>query len=94
MNDETLRSYYMWQHLVNEDNNYFKALFTPDTNSKRGCICMMDFRNSRIQKNHMLLLHYNQTGGNRINQQQPVIVLQRGPIKYFSIKFQYILFSE
>lgn len=36
----------------------------------------------------MFLLHRNQTGSNRTNQQLPVNVLQRGQIKYFSINYQ------
>ena len=68
MNDETLRSHYIWQHLVNEDNAFFKDLFTPGTNFKGCDICMMDFNYPRARKNHMFLLHYNQAGGNRRNQ--------------------------
>ena len=33
------------------------------------------------------LLHYNQMGGNRRNQQLPKNVLRRGPITYFSINY-------
>ena len=35
----------------------------------------------------MFLLHYNQMGGNRRNQQLPINILQRGPLKYFSIDY-------
>ena len=86
MNDETLRSY-IWQHLVNENNSYFQDLFAPDTNLKRCNNCLMDFKNSRIKK-ITFLFHYNQTGGSRMNQQLPVNVLRRGPVKYFSINYQ------
>ena len=48
---------------------------------------MMDSNYPRARKNHMFLLHYNQMGGNRRNQQLPINVLKRGPIKYFSINF-------
>ena len=72
LSDETLKNHYIWQHLVNEDNCYFKDLFTPDVNL-RGCdICKILFKNSRTRKNHMFLLHYNQMGGNRRNQQLPI----------------------
>ena len=72
LSDETLKNHYIWQHLVNEDNCYFKDLFTPDVNL-RGCdICKIFFKNSRTRKNHMFLLHYNQMGGNRRNQQLPI----------------------
>ena len=53
MRDETLRSHYIWQHLVNKDNNYFKDLFTPGTNFKGCDICMMDFQNPKNRKNHV-----------------------------------------
>ena len=36
----------------------------------------------------MFLLHYNQTGGSRTDEQLPVNVLRRGPLKYFSINYQ------
>ena len=45
MSDETLRSHYTWQHLVNENNSYFQDLFAPDTNLKRCDVCLMDFKN-------------------------------------------------
>ena len=85
--EETLKNHYIWQRLVNEDSCYFKDLFTPDINL-RGCnICKIDFKNSRTWKNHMFLLHYDQMGGNRWNQQLPINVLRRGPITYFSINY-------
>ena len=72
LSDETLKNHYIWQHLVNEDNFYFKDLFAPDVNL-RGCdICKIFFKNSRTRKNNMFLLHYNQMGGNRRNQQLPI----------------------
>ena len=35
----------------------------------------------------MLLFHYSQAGGSRLNQQLPLNVLRRGRIKYFSINY-------
>ena len=35
----------------------------------------------------MFLLHYNQMGGKRRNQQLPINILKRGSIKYFSINY-------
>ena len=35
----------------------------------------------------MFLLHYNQMGGNRRNQQLPINILKRGSVKYFSINY-------
>ena len=87
LTDETLKNHYIWQHLVNEDNCYFKDLFKPDINH-RGCdICKIDFKNSRTRKNHMFLLHYNQMGCNRRNPQLLINVLRKGPITYFSINY-------
>ena len=88
MSDETVRSHYIWQHLVNENNSYFQELFLPDTNLKRCDICLMNFKNLKMQKNHMFLLHYNQAGGSRTNQHLPVNLLRRDPVKYFSINYQ------
>ena len=34
VNDESLKNHYIWQHLVNEEDCYFKDLFTHDTNNK------------------------------------------------------------
>ena len=87
-NNENLRSHYIWQHLINEDNNHFKDLFAPGTNFKGCDICMLDFKNSRIKKNNMFLLHCTQTGGSRTDQQLPVNILRRGPVKHFSINYQ------
>ena len=87
LSDETLKNHYIWQHLVHKCNCYFKDLFTPEINL-RGCnIFKIDFKNSITRKNHMLLLHYNQMGGNRRNQKLPINVLRRGPITYFSINY-------
>ena len=35
----------------------------------------------------MFLFHYNQAGCSRMNQQLPINVLRRGPVKYFSIRY-------
>ena len=35
----------------------------------------------------MFLFHYNQAGCSRMNQQLPINVLRRGPVKYFSISY-------
>ena len=35
----------------------------------------------------MFLIHYSQMGGNRTNQQLPINILKRGPIKYISINY-------
>ena len=49
---------------------------------------MIYFPNERFRKNHMFFFHYNQAGASRRNQQLPVNVLHRGPVKYFNINFQ------
>ena len=83
--DETLKAHYIWQHSINENEYFFKDLFLPDNNLKSCDKCIMKFKNCRLKKNHMFLFHYNQTGGSRLNQQLPINVLKRGPIKYFSV---------
>ena len=43
----------------------------------------------------MFLFHYSQAGGSRLNQQLPINVLRRGPIKYFSVNYnQYKNFNN
>ena len=32
IDDEKLRSHYIWQHLINENNEYFEDLFLADNN--------------------------------------------------------------
>ena len=49
MSDETLKTHYIWQHSVNENNYFFKELFSPN-NSKRCDTCEMKFKNSRLEK--------------------------------------------
>ena len=85
--DETLRSHYIWQHSINENNEFFEDLFLPDNNLRRCKKCMMEFKNSMVRKNHMFLLHCNQSGGSRINQQLPVNAVKRGQITYYSVNF-------
>ena len=67
MSDETLKTHYIWQHSTNENNYLFKG-FLPDNNSKRCNSCMLEFKNCRLKKSNMFLLHYNQVGGSRMNQ--------------------------
>ena len=50
MSDETLKTHYIWQHSVNENNYFFKELFSPDNNSKRCDTCEMEFKNCRQKK--------------------------------------------
>ena len=87
MTDETLRTHYIWQHSVNENEYFFKDLFLPGNNLKSCNRCMMEFKNCRVKKTHMFLFHYNQAGDSRMNQQLPINVLRRGPVKYFSINY-------
>ena len=47
----------------------------------------MEFKNSMVRKNHMFLLHCNQSGGSRINQQLSVNAVKRGQITYYSVNF-------
>ena len=87
LSDETLKNHCIWQHLVSEDNCCFKDLFTLDTNTKNCDICGIHFKSAKTRKNRMFLLHYNQMGGKRRNQQLPINILKRGSIKYFSINY-------
>ena len=87
MTDETLRTDYIWQHSVNENEYFFKDLFLPDNNLKSCDRCMMEFKNCRVKKTHMFLFHYNQAGGSKLNQQLLINVLRRGPVKYFSTNY-------
>ena len=87
MSDETLITHYIYGHSINANGNFFKDLFLPDNNLKSCEKCMMEFKSCRLKKNHMFLFHYNQSGGNTLNQQLPVNTLKRGPITYFSINF-------
>ena len=87
LSDETLKNHCIWKHLVNEDDCCFKDLFTLVTNTKSCDICGIHFKSARTRKNCMFLLHYNQMGGNRRNQQLPINILKRGSIKYFSINY-------
>ena len=49
---------------------------------------MMEFKNCRLKKiPHVFIPLYSQAGDSRLNQQLPINVLRRGPIKYFSINY-------
>ena len=76
----------MWHHSINENNYFFRELFSPDSVSKQRDECKLEFKNCRLKKNHNFLLYYNQVGGRR-TQQLPISVLRRGPIFYYSINF-------
>ena len=83
---ENLRGQYISEHLVDDNNESFRELFTPDTNSKRCHICEIKFENCRMKKNHMFLLHYEQAGGRGLNQ-PPINIVHCTPNKYFIITF-------
>ena len=59
IDDEKLRSDYIWQHLINENNEYFEDFLLADNNLKRCEKCMMRFENCGLRKKPMFLLHYN-----------------------------------
>ena len=77
MNDETLNYHYIWYTSSMKIIFFFQDLFSPDNNLRSCDKCMMYFGNGRLRKNHMFLLHYNQTGSSRTNQQLPANVLHR-----------------
>ena len=63
-------------------------LFSRDNSSKRCNVFKMIFKICRLNKNHNSLLHYNQVGDSRMNQQLSVNILRRGSIMYYTINFQ------
>ena len=83
---DVLKPDYLYYHSINENNYFFRELFSPDNVSKRFDECKLEFKNCRLKKDHNFLLHYQQTGG-RGNQQLPLNVLRRDPITYFSINY-------
>ena len=86
-NDDVLKLHYQYYHFIKESNYFFRELFSPDNSSKRCDECKIEFKNSRLKKDHNFLVHHQQTGGS-MNQQLPVNILRRGPIIYYSINFQ------
>ena len=56
MTDETLRTHYIWQHSINENDYFFKDLFSSDNNLKSCDKCMMEFKNCRVKKKHVFVL--------------------------------------
>ena len=88
MSDKTIKMYYIWHHSINENNNFFMELFSRDNSSKRCNVFKMIFKICRLNKNHNSLLHYNQVGDSRMNQQLSVNILRRGSIMYYTINFQ------
>ena len=87
MSDETLKMHYIWHHSINENDYFFRELFSPNNNSKRSDECKMEFKNCRLKKNRNFLLPYNQVASSRMNRQLPVNVLRRGPIMNYTINF-------
>ena len=81
------KAHYIWQHSINENNYFFKELFSPNNNSKKCDTCEVKFKNCRLEKKQNFLLHYNQVGGSRMNRQLPINILRGDPINYYSINF-------
>ena len=67
MSVQILRGRYISEHLVDDNNDTFRDLFSPDTNSRRCHICELEFGKYKMKKNHKFLLYYNQSGGSRMN---------------------------
>ena len=90
--ESVLKKHYVNYHFINDQDIFFKDLFTPDTNDKTCRFCKETFKSSRSKKNHMFLFHYGkhqQMGGNRGPRTSalPINVLKRGPVTYYSINF-------
>ena len=81
-----LKSHYVLNHFINENNYFYWELFSPDNVLKRCDEWKTEFESCRLKKNHNFFFHYNQVRGSR-NQQLPINVLKRGPITYYSISF-------
>ena len=87
---EIAKNYYIFYHLINKSNCFFKELFLPDTenvHSKRCDECQMKFKNCRQKKNYSFLVHREQQVGGSTNQQLPQNILGRGVITYYSINY-------
>ena len=90
--ESVLKRHYIDYHFINDQDIFFKDLFTPDTIDKMCQFCNETFKSSRSKKKHMFLFHYGkhqQIGGNRglRTSTLPINVLKRGPITYYSINF-------
>ena len=87
---EIVKNNYIFYHLINKNNYFFKELFLPDAeniHSKRYNKCQMQFKNYRQKKNHSFLVHKEQQVGGSTNQQLPQNILGRGVITYYSINY-------
>ena len=84
--DDVYKSHYQDYHSINENDYFFRELFSPDGVLQRCDECKLEFKSCRLKKNHNFLFHYNQTGGST-NQQLPINVLRRGSIFYYYINF-------
>ena len=82
---QKLKHHYISFHLIDENNYYFKELFTPSTVSKRCDQCKMGFRNYMVKKNHNFIHHYGHVGGART--QLPMNVPHQRKIKQYTIHF-------
>ena len=88
--EKILKKHYVDYHFINDQDIFFKDLFTPDTIEKTCRICNETFKSSRSKKKHMFLFHYGkhrQIGRNRGTSTLPINVLKRGPITYYSFNF-------
>ena len=89
--DEKLSNYYIYFHQINENNYYFKELFSLDTHnfySKYCDNCKKIFNSCRPKKNLSFLQHHQQAGGSANAQNNlPNNALKRGPITYFSMSY-------
>ena len=86
--DEELLNYYICFHQVNQNNYYFKDLFSLDTNSFYSKYCdkyKKLFSTCTEKSNHIFLQHYQQIGGDTSSSNHPIDIFKRGPITFFSI---------
>ena len=87
---EVLKKHYIFYHLINENNCFFKELYLPDTEniySKRCDECRMQFKKCRQRKNHSFLVHRERQVRGSLNQQLPLNILKRGLTTYYFINY-------
>ena len=79
-----MKNRYQYYHSVNENNYYFRELFTPDNKSKHAISAKS---NSKIaeKRKHIFLFHRERQMGRAANHNSPVNGLRRSPITYYSI---------
>ena len=90
--EQVLKKHYVDYHFINDEDIYFKDLFSPNTIDKTCRICNVVFKSPRNKKKRMFLFHYGkhrQIRGNRAQRTSmlSINILNCGPITQYSINF-------